>query len=108
VEVFHEGVRDVLGAYPGAFLYEWTIEGEYFFDFHRDVVVDLGTIKVGEYEEGVALLFGDDRLHGDEQQLHLRRVRMGIIEQQNLLALVLDEMYAVVHRIKINKSKSKS
>jgi len=97
VEVFHERVRDTLGADPRRLFHEGPVEGEHFFKLGRNRVIDGGAGKVGERDNGFVPMLGDRGPHKLEQELHLLGIGMREVKQQNLLAVVLNEMYAIVH-----------
>lgn len=82
---------------PRAFFYERAVEGEDFFDSHGDGVIDFGAIEVGKYENGAMDLFCDGDSYVLEQELHLRGGGMRIVDHENSLALMLEEVDAVVH-----------
>src|ERR1035441_6096617 len=96
-EVFHEGVRDALRADPRRLLHERTVERQHFFNPGGHRVIHRGTGKIGERDERFPRVLRHRDPHILQQKLHLVGIGMRKVQQQNLLALMLDESYAIIH-----------
>src|SRR6266852_809120 len=97
VEALHESVGNIFGAHPCRLFHEGPVESEDFFDSGRNRPVDFGTSKVGQDEHRLTRMFCNDDLNIFEQEQHLLSRNLRSVDQQDLLALMLDEVDAVVH-----------
>ena len=74
------------------------VERQHFFDLRGDGVIHGSAGEVGERDHRFVRVLRHGDSHVLEQKLHLVGAGVRKIQQQNLLALVLDKSNAIVHR----------
>ena len=98
LEIFHDRVRDGLGPEPCRFLDERAVEGKHFFDAGDYRAIQFGAAVICQRKERFAAVLRHRDPQVLEEKQHLLGGRLREIDQQDLLAFVLDEVDAVIHR----------